>query len=50
MIPLAIMEGIDHYLDKDAARIIIESPNWTPALFQGSPVDIYAKVNISYRL
>ncbi len=41
LIDLSIMKGANKILDKEAARVIIKSPNWIPAKLNGVPVRVH---------
>ena len=45
-----IYKSIDYFLDKEALRMIVESPDWTPAVQDGRPVKSYKKQPIIFRL
>jgi TonB family protein len=37
---LSILKSAHKVLDKEAARVILSSPNWTPAMIDGEPVKV----------
>jgi len=41
LIDLSIMKSADKILDKEAARVIIKSPDWIPAKLNGVPVKVH---------
>ncbi|HEX6179673.1 MAG TPA: energy transducer TonB [Chitinophagaceae bacterium] len=45
-----IYKSTDYFLDKEALRMIVESPDWAPALQDGRPVKSYKRQPIIFRL
>ena len=45
-----VIESADKILDKEAARVIRQSPDWTPAKKEGKPISICVKMQIVFQL
>ena len=45
---VTVIKGIHELLDKEAARVISESPKWTPGLQRGQPVRIRYSIPLSF--
>ncbi len=45
-----LYKSADYFLDKEALRMIVESPSWTPAVQDGRVVKSYKKQPIIFRL
>jgi len=50
IINLSILESAHKVLDKEAARVILSSPDWTPAKIDGEPVKVLVIVPTSFVL
>jgi len=47
---ITVLHGINHYLNAEAVRVIMEMPDWKPGLEDGKPVSVYFTIPIIYRL
>lgn len=45
-----IESGVDPALDKEALRVVMTSPDWTPGMQSGKKVDVYLTVPIEFKL
>lgn len=47
--PISVIEGTEVHLDKEAARVLRETPQWEPAKLNSKPIDVYAVTSISFK-
>ncbi|MEQ8546804.1 MAG: energy transducer TonB [Cyclobacteriaceae bacterium] len=47
---LSIFEGVNEHLDQEAARVIIQCPNWVPATKNGEPIDSYYITPLTFKM
>jgi len=47
---LSVTRGVEKHLDQEAARMIVQSPDWVPAKLNGEPVDSYYIIPLTFRL
>lgn len=50
IINLSILKTAYKILDKEAARVIFESPKWSPAKLDGKPIDVLIVLPINFQL
>jgi protein TonB len=48
IVNLSILESAHKILDKEAARAILESPEWIPAKIDGKPVKVYVVIRNTF--
>lgn len=49
VVDVEVEEGINHYLDQHAKKIISDLPKWTPAVKNGKNVRVRSKIPINFR-
>ncbi len=47
---IELVRGVQHSLDAESVRLITAMPNWTPAFYQGKPVDHWYNLPIRFTL
>ena len=36
-----VEKGVSHELNHEAVRVVMESPKWTPAMYEGKPFKVH---------
>lgn len=47
---LSIYKGVNKFLDQEAARVLVQSPDWIPARNNGEPIDSYYIIPLTFKL
>ncbi|EFL46768.1 TonB-dependent receptor [Prevotella disiens FB035-09AN] len=45
-----VARGVDPALDREALRVVNSMPNWTPGMMNGTPVNVWFQLPITFKL